>query len=118
MKEWPVNLSLRNIDSTIRSKSSNPASIFVALLPVPPKYNSKVHGNTTAMEELQIHNREGIRQGFERIFCPLDAIFNTGELKLCEDGWMWQCYPVICARTANYFENIHLRSINQPHRPV
>ena len=37
---------------------------------------------------------------------------------LCTDGWMWQCYPVICAWMADYFENIHLHSIKQPHCPV
>jgi hypothetical protein len=37
---------------------------------------------------------------------------------LCADGWLWQCYPVICAWTADYFENIHLHSIKQPHCPV
>ena len=37
---------------------------------------------------------------------------------LCADGRMWQCYPVICAWTADYFENIHLHSIKQPHCPV
>jgi hypothetical protein len=43
-KEWPVYLSLGNIDSTIRSKPSNLASILVGLLPVPPKYLFKEHG--------------------------------------------------------------------------
>jgi hypothetical protein len=54
--EWPVYLSLGNIDSTIRSKPSNDTSILVALLPVPPKYPFKGHGETTAMKEQQIHN--------------------------------------------------------------
>jgi len=36
----------------------------------------------------------------------------------CADGRMQQCYPVICAWMADYFENIHLHSIKQPHCPV
>jgi len=55
---------------------------------------------------------------FKLIFRPLDVLFNTGKLMLCADGQMRQCYPVICAWTADYFENIHLHSIKQPHCPV
>jgi len=46
--ELPVYVSLGNIDSTIRSKPSNLASILVALLPVPPKYHFKGHVDATA----------------------------------------------------------------------
>jgi len=116
-KEWPVYLSLGNIDSTIRSKSSNLASILVALFPIPPKYHFKGHGKTTAVKEQPIHSQEVLRKVFELICCPLDALFNSGMLKLCVDGRMGQCYPVICAWTADYFENIHLHSIKQPHCP-
>jgi hypothetical protein len=37
---------------------------------------------------------------------------------LCADSQMRQWYPIICAWTADYFENIHLHSIKQPHCPV
>jgi len=37
---------------------------------------------------------------------------------LSADGQMWQCYPVICAWTADFFENIHLHSVRQLHCPV
>jgi len=37
---------------------------------------------------------------------------------LCADGRMRQCYHVICAWTADYFENIHLHSIKQPYYPA
>jgi hypothetical protein len=111
-------LSPRNIDSTIRSKPSNLASILVALLPVPPKYPIKGHGKTTAVKDQQIYNREVLRKVFELIFCPLDVLFNTGKLVLAVDGQMQQSYPVIWAWMADYFENIHLHSNNQPQCPV
>jgi len=118
-KGWPVYLSLRNIDLTIRSKPSNVASTLVALLPVPPKYHFKGHGKITAMKGQQIHNREVLRNVFELIFRPLDALFNNGKLTLCvRDGRMQQCCPVICAWTADYFENIRMHSIKQPCCPV
>jgi hypothetical protein len=117
-KEWPVYLSLGNLDSTIRSKSSNLATIVVALLPVPPKYHLHEHRKTTAMKEQQIDNREVLSKVFELILRPLDALCNTGKLMLCVDGRMRQCYPVICAWTADYCENINLHSIKQPHCAV
>jgi len=86
----------------------NLASILVALLPVPPTYHFKGQGKTTALKEQQIPNREGLKKVFELIFRPVDVLFNTGKLMLCADGWMWQCYPVICLWMADYFENIHL----------
>jgi hypothetical protein len=85
-KEWPVYLNLGNIDLTIRSKPPNRTNIFVALVPVPPKYQFKGNGKTTAVKEQQIHNREALRNVFERIFRPLDSLFNTGKLMLCADG--------------------------------
>jgi len=63
------------------------------------------------MKEQQIHNQEILRKVFELIFRPLDVLFNTGKLLLCVDGRMRQCYPVIRARTADYFKNIYLHSI-------
>ena len=44
-------------------------------------------------------------------------LFNTVKLMSSVDSWMGPCYPVICAWTADYFENIHLHSITQPHCP-
>ena len=70
------------------------------------------------MKEQHIHNPEVLRKVYEVLFRPLDALFNTGKLMLCVDGRMRQWYPVICAWTADYFENIHLHSIKQPHCPV
>jgi len=99
-------------------KRSNLSSRPVAHLSVPPKYNFKGHGNTTAMKVKEMHNQEVLRKVFERIFCALDALFNTGKLMLCADGRMWHCYPVTCAWTADYFENSHLPSIEQPQCPV
>jgi len=32
--------------------------------------------------------------------------------------WMRKCNPVLCASPVDYFENIHLHSIQQPHCPV
>jgi hypothetical protein len=43
-KAWPVFLSLGNIYSTIQSKSTNLAYIFVACFSIPPKYHRKRHG--------------------------------------------------------------------------
>jgi hypothetical protein len=117
-KEWPLYLSLGNIDLTIRSKPSDLARIGVALLPVPPTDHIKGHGKTTALKEQQIHNREVLRKVFELIFRPLDALCNAGQHIHLVDGRMLQCYPVICAWRADYFENIHWHSIEQPDCPV
>jgi len=37
---------------------------------------------------------------------------------LCAEGPIRQCYPVNCALTADYLDNIHLHSVKQPHCPV
>jgi hypothetical protein len=102
----------------IRPKPSTLPSLIVALLPVPPKYHLKGHGKTTAVKEQQIHNQEDLQKVFEVIFCPLNALLNTGKLMLCEDSRMRQCYSVICGCTADYFEKIHLHSTSQPHYPA
>jgi hypothetical protein len=109
--EWPVYLSLRNVNSTNWSKPSNLGIILVALLPVPLKYHVKGHGKTTAVKEQQIHNQQVLINVFEFIFRPLYALFNTGKLMLWADGQMRLCYPAICAWTTDYLKNIHLHSI-------
>jgi hypothetical protein len=117
-KEWLIYLSLGNINSMIRSKPSSLASVVVALLPLPPKHHHRGHGKTAAIKEQQEYNREVLRQVFEIIFRPLDAVFEKGKPMLCADGKMRQCFPIICAWTADYFENIHLHAIQQPGCPV
>jgi len=115
MKKWPVYLSLRNIDSTIRSKHLNHARIRVALFSILRKYHFIALGITTAVKEWQIHNGEVSRKVFELIFCPLSVLFNTGKLMVCVDSLIRQCYCVICAWTAQYIWNVQLHSIKHPH---
>jgi len=111
-------MGVGNIDSTIRSKPPNLARMPVAVLPIPPKYLFRGHGTTTAMKAQQIYIQEVLRKVFECIFCPLNAVLNAGKLRLCVDGRMRQCYPVICTWMADYFENIHFYLIKPTHCPV
>jgi hypothetical protein len=46
------------------------------------------------------------------------VLFKSGNLMLRADSWMRQCYAVVCAWMADYFEIIHQHSIEQPHWPV
>jgi len=82
------------------------------------KYHFKGHGKTTAVNERQINNQEVLRNVLELSSCPLDALFNTGQLMLCAGRCMRQCHHVICSWTADNFGNIHLQSINQPDCPL
>jgi len=116
--EWPVYLSLGNVDPVNKSKPSNPASILVSLFAVPPKYHFKGHGKRTAPKERQIHNWEVLRKVFVLIVLPLDALSNTGKLMLSADRRMRQWHPVICAWMAEYFGNIRLQWIKPPHWPM
>jgi len=86
----------------------NLASIIVALLPVCLQSHIKEHGETTAMKEQQIHNREILKKVLEINFRPLDSLVITGKVMVCADGWMRQCDPGIWAWMADYFKNIHL----------
>ena len=70
------------------------------------------------MKERKIHNRNVLRKVFDPIVRLLDMLVNTVKPVLCAYGRMQQCYPVICARTPDYFKNIHLHSIKQPHCPL
>lgn len=114
MQKWPVYLSLGYIDLTIRSKPSAITSILVAFLSVPLKYDFQVYGKPTAMKKQQTYNWESSRKVFKLIFRHLKVLVNNGKLMICVDSQMQQCYPVICTWTANYCENIHLHSFQQP----
>jgi hypothetical protein len=81
-KEWPVYLSVGNINSTFRSMPSNLPSILLAILSDPPKYHFIGHGKMTAVKEQQIDDREVLRTIFNIMFRPLDALFKPGKLML------------------------------------
>jgi len=70
------------------------------------------------VKEQQIHNRDGLNEVLKPIVCPLDSHFDSGKLMLCVDGRMRRCDHVICAWMVDYFENIHLHSMKQPHCAV
>jgi len=99
----------------MRSNPSNLPSILAVLLPIPPKYHFKEPGQCTALKEQQILNQEGLTNIFQLIFSPLDMLFNAGKFMLCADSWTGEIYLDICEWTVDYFENIHLHSIIQPH---
>jgi hypothetical protein len=87
---------------------------MVTLLPVPLKHHHHGRGKTATIKKQQEYNWEVLRQVFEIIFHPFDAVFEKGKPMLCAYGKMSQFFPIICAWTANYFENIHLHAIKQP----
>ena len=61
-----------------------------------------------------VHNQEVLKKVFRLIFRHLDALFHTRQRILCADGQTQECYPVLSASTAIYFESIHLHSVNHP----
>jgi len=70
------------------------------------------------MREQQTHNQEVLRKVFNLDIYPLDVLFYSGKLKHCADSELWKYRPIISEFTADYFENIHLHPIKQPHYPV
>jgi len=114
-KKWLVYRSFGNINSIIRSKYSNLASIVSAVGPGPLKYHFRGHRKTTGMREQQIHYQKVVRKVFEHICHTHDQHFDSPKIMLCADGQIQQCYTVICAWTADYSKIIHLHLIKQPH---
>ena len=108
---WPVFLSLGNIRSSERLKATRNCSILVALLPVPPKHCFHGPGKSAELKAQQDYNREVLRKVFEIIFTPLNNLFERGKHMLCSDGRVRKCFPIICAWTADYAENVNLHSI-------
>jgi len=113
--EWPVYLFLRNVDLMIRSNPSNLASILVALLPVTPKFNYKGHGKNNGLDGTTNSQARGCKECLRVYYSSSCPAFRHGKAFACADGRMRQCYPVICPWMPEYFESIHLLSIEQPH---
>jgi hypothetical protein len=85
-KEWPVYLSLGNIDSTIQSKPSTHRGIHVSLLPIPSKDGIETDGITTFVKEQLSLGRGSPTWFFGLFFRSLNTHFNTGMLMLLADG--------------------------------
>ena len=107
-KEWQIYMNLGNIFPTIRTQSSNLAWIVVALVPVPQKYHFTGYSKLTAAMEQQFHNWDDLIKHLEYMFRPLNTLLNAGRCFLYMVGHILHCYTVICAWSADYFENIHL----------
>jgi hypothetical protein len=55
-KEWPVHMSLENINWMIKSTPLNLGSIVDPSLPIPPRYHHNGHGKISSKKQKKIHN--------------------------------------------------------------
>ena len=101
-KAWPVYLTIGNIPSEIRNKSTNMAMILVALLPIPPKFTGRSEEDRLRRET----NREVLYEVISILFQDIRKAGHTGVILACGDARYQMCYPILCAWVANYAEYI------------
>ncbi|KAG0633524.1 hypothetical protein HOY80DRAFT_1104646 [Tuber brumale] len=108
-KAWPIYLTIGNILSKTRNKSSKHASILLALLPIPPK----MLGVASRDSRQRLVNNEILCELIEAIFTPIGEVAEVRIEIECADGKVWQCFPRLAAWIADHLENVTLHGIQQ-----
>src|SRR5258706_1527498 len=117
-KLWPVYMTLGNIHSSIRNKSSYHAWIPIAMLPIPPKWVSKVLGYNDTQQELDA--LDVLHQLLWHVLRPLVDYIHPTELHQgmrihCADEHICWCFPVLSSWTADHMENVNIHGILTNH---
>ncbi|KAG0632957.1 hypothetical protein HOY80DRAFT_1006392 [Tuber brumale] len=97
-KAWPVYLTIGNILSKTRNKSSKHASVQLGLLPVPPK----ILGVASRDSRQQLVNNEILCELIEAIFTPIGEVAEVGIEIECADGKVPQYFPRLAAWIADH----------------
>ncbi|KAG0132873.1 hypothetical protein HOY82DRAFT_483309 [Tuber indicum] len=92
-KAWPIYLTIGNILSKTRNKSSKHATILLALLPVLPKMLGVAFRDSC---QRQVNN-EVLFELLQAILAPLGEIEEARIEIECADGKVWQCFPQLAA---------------------
>ncbi|KAG0633391.1 hypothetical protein HOY80DRAFT_896568 [Tuber brumale] len=108
-KAWLIYLTIGNILSKTRNKSSKHASVLLALLPVPPK----MLGVASRDSRKRLVNNEILCELIEAIFTPIGEVAEVGIEIECADGKVRQCFPRLAAWIADHLENVTLHGIQQ-----
>ncbi|KAG0632929.1 hypothetical protein HOY80DRAFT_854248, partial [Tuber brumale] len=108
-KAWPIYLTIGNILSKTRNKSSKHARVLLALLPVPPK----MVGVASRDSRQQLVNNEILCELIETIFTPIGEVAEVGIEIECADGKVRQYFPCLATWIADHLENVTLHGIQQ-----
>ncbi|KAG0643365.1 hypothetical protein HOY80DRAFT_1094438 [Tuber brumale] len=108
-KAWPIFLTIGNILSKTRNKSSKHASVLLALLPVP----SKMLGVASQDSRQRLLNNEILCELIEAILTPIGEVPKVGIEIECAVGKVRQCFQRLAAWIADHLENITLHGIEQ-----
>ena len=108
-KAWPIYLTIGNILSSTPNKESKHATVFLAVLPVPPK----MLGIAASDARQRQVNNEILCELMEAIFAPMVALGNYGLEVECADGKVGLCFPLLVAWIAYHLENVTLHDIQQ-----
>ncbi|KAG0633437.1 hypothetical protein HOY80DRAFT_896527, partial [Tuber brumale] len=108
-KAWQIYLTIGNILSKTRNKSSKHASVLLALLPVPPK----MLGVASRDSRQRLVNNEILCELIEAIFTPIGEVVEVRIEIECADGKVRQYFPRLAAWIADHLENVTLHGIQQ-----
>ena len=115
-KVWPLYMSIGNIKSSTRNKSSNQAWVPVALLPVGPKSVKKVPGwpeEKQEQEAIQV-----LHSLLEVNLRPLSNKAHDGIQVKCADEVIRSCYFRVAAWLADHMENSTIHSTYSTRCPI
>ena len=110
-------MSIGNIDSTIRNKTSKNTWIPIALLPIPPKWLEKLPDYSLEQQELDA--LQVFHEVVSHILSPLsDATTLKGVAMVCSDEKVRTCIPKLAVWLADHIENCNLHAIATNQYPV
>src|SRR6266576_3849817 len=115
-KVWPIYMSIGNIKSSPRNKSSNHSWVLVALLLIGPKRVKKVPGWSEEKQEQE--SIEVVHSLLQFILRPLSNERQDGVEVRCTDEVIRNCYFRVAAWLADHMENSIIYSTYSNQCPI
>ena len=104
-KLWPVYMSIRNVQRTIRNTTTMHTWIPIALLPISPKRVNKILGYSVETQEIQA--LQTVHDVLAYLLRPLsNTSCRQGQEMVCADGNVWLCFPKLFRWLVDYMENV------------
>jgi hypothetical protein len=114
-KAWPIYLTISNIKSTVRNKTSAMAMILLAMLPLPTKVGKVT---VKAAEAQRTRSRIILDHAVEKALSAMYGLAADGTELQCCDSQLRFCFPVMCGWLADHLEHVTLQHLKNNACPV
>jgi hypothetical protein len=108
LQVWPIYMTIGNLSSEMRKKTSSMSTITVANIPIPPKLNK-----CTKVEQDAYRDRKNeiLQDVIASLIDGISSEYNMNFNAYCADGKVHLCFPKIVGWIGDYPEHIKIQGL-------